>query len=141
MRKVSMMIGFLGGAAVATLITFYAVEGSGKTSNEKARAAPTQPVDNALSVPVRRVVSRTVPIFLDYVGTTEAIRTVTLQAKVTGYLARQAVSDGADVKHGDLLYVLDQRDYQAALEQSKAQAARDSAALDYARARQGRNAE
>jgi multidrug efflux system membrane fusion protein len=65
---------------------------------------------------------------------------VTLQAKVTGYLARQAVPDGADVKQGDLLYVLDQRDYQAALEQNKAQVARDSAALDYARARQGRNA-
>jgi multidrug efflux system membrane fusion protein len=50
------------------------------------------------------------------------------------------VPDGADVKQGDLLYVLDPRDYQAALEQSKAQGARDAAALDYARASQGRNA-
>jgi multidrug efflux system membrane fusion protein len=57
---------------------------------------------------------------------------------VTGYVARQSVSDGADVKQGDLLYVLDQRDYQAALEQNKAQVARDAAALDYARSRQGR---
>ncbi len=89
---------------------------------------------------MRAVVKKTVPIFLDYVGTTEAIRSVTLQAKATGYLARQAVPDGADVKQGDLLYVLDPRDYQAALDQNKAQAARDSAALDYARARQGRNA-
>src|SRR5580704_7624812 len=139
MRKVPMTIGLLAGAAAATLIALYSVEGVGKPSDEKTQAAGARP-ENALSVPVRAVVKKTVPIYLDYVGTTEAIRTVTLQAKVTGYLARQAVPDGADVKQGDLLYVLDPGDYQAALEQSKAQGARDTAALDYARASQGRNA-
>jgi len=139
MRKVPMTIGLLAGAAAATLVAFYGVSGAGKPSDEKTRAAGARP-ESALSVPVRAVVKKTVPIFLDYVGTTEAIRSVTLQAKATGYLARQAVPDGADVKQGDLLYVLDPRDYQAALDQNKAQAARDSAALDYARARQGRNA-
>jgi multidrug efflux system membrane fusion protein len=140
MRKVSVMFGFLSGAAAATLATFYAVEGAGKSSDEKTRATRTQPVETALLAPVRPVVRRTVPILLDYVGTTDAIRTVTLQAKVTGYLARQAVPDGADVKQDDLLYVLDPRDYQAALDQAKAQAARDTAALEYARGRQNRNA-
>jgi multidrug efflux system membrane fusion protein len=135
MRKLSTTIGLTAGAAAATLIAFYSIEGVGKPSDEKTQAPET-----ALSVPVRAVVKKTVPIFLDYVGTTEAIRSVTLQAKVTGYLARQAAPDGADVKQGDLLYVLDQRDYQAALDQNKAQVARDAAALDYARARQGRNA-
>jgi membrane fusion protein, multidrug efflux system len=134
MRKVPMLIGRLCGAAAATLIAIYAAEGR----DEKAPPVPSQPIEYHVPVPVKDVVKRTVPIFLDYVGTTEAIRTVTLQAKVTGYVARQAVSDGADVKQGDLLYVLDQRDYQAALEQNKAQVARDSAALDYARSRQGR---
>jgi multidrug efflux system membrane fusion protein len=139
MRKVPMTIGLIAGAAAAALIGFYSVEGVGKPSDEKTREAGARP-ESALTVPVKAVVKRTVPIFLDYFGTTEAIRSVTLQAKVTGYLARQAVPDGADVKQGDLLYVLDQRDYQAALDQSKAQAARDAAALDYARARQERNA-
>jgi membrane fusion protein, multidrug efflux system len=139
MRKVPMTIGLIAGAAAATLIAFYSVEGLGKPSDEKTPAAGARP-ESVLSVPVRAVVKKTVPLFLDYVGTTEAIRSVTLQAKVTGYLARQAVPDGADVKQGDLLYVLDPRDYQAALEQSKAQGARDAAALDYARASQGRNA-
>ena len=139
MRKIPMTIGLIAGAAAATLIAFYSVEGVGKPSDEKTQAVGARP-ENALPVPVRAVVKKTVPIFLDYVGTTEAIRSVTLQAKVTGYLARHAVPDGADVKQGDLLYVLDQRDYQAALDQSKAQQARDAAALEYARARQGRNA-
>jgi multidrug efflux system membrane fusion protein len=137
MRKIPMTIGLLVGAAAATLIAFYGVEG--KPSDEKTQKAGARP-ENALSVPVKAVVKKTVPTFLDYVGTTEAIKSVTLQAKVTGYLARQAVPDGADVKQGDLLYVLDQRDYQAALDQSKAQGARDAAALEYARASQGRNA-
>lgn len=137
MRKIPMTIGLLAGAAAATLIAFYGVEG--KPSGEKTQRAGARP-ENALSVPVKAVVKKTVPVFLDYVGTTEAIRSVTLQAKVTGYLARQAVPDGADVKQGDLLYVLDQRDYQAALDQSKAQGAKDAAALDYARASQDRNA-
>src|SRR5580704_15299420 len=116
MRKVPMTIGLLAGAAAATLIALYSVEGVGKPSDEKTQAAGARP-ENALSVPVKTVVKKTVPTFLDYVGTTEAIRTVTLQAKVTGYLARQAVPD-----------------------QSKAQGARDAAALEYARTSQGRNA-
>jgi multidrug efflux system membrane fusion protein len=136
MRKIPMMIGLLCGAAAATLIAIYAVEGAGR--DKKPPAVPAQPIEYRVPVPVKVAVRKTVPIFLDYVGTTEAIRTVTLQAKVTGYVARQAVADGADVKPGDLLYVLDQRDYQAALEQNKAQSARDAAALDYARSRQGR---
>jgi multidrug efflux system membrane fusion protein len=43
------------------------------------------------------------------------------------------VPDGADVKQGDLLYTIDPRDLQAALDQAKAQAQRDAAALEYAR--------
>jgi multidrug efflux system membrane fusion protein len=137
MYKVRVTMGLLAGAVAATLVAFYSVEG--KPSVERTPAAGARP-ENALSVPVKTVVKKTVPTFLDYVGTTEAIRSVTLQAKVTGYLSRQAASDGADVKEGDLLYVLDRRDYQAALDQAKAQGERDSAALDYARSSQGRNA-
>src|SRR6266568_1942664 len=140
MRNMPMSIGVLSGAAAAAVIAVYAFTGAGTAANENARAVTAPVAEDALPVPVAAVVKKTVPIFLDYVGTTEAIRSVTLQAKATGYLARQAVPDGADVKQGDLLYVLDPRDYQAALDQNKAQAARDSAALDYARARQGRNA-
>jgi membrane fusion protein, multidrug efflux system len=137
MYKVRVTMGLLAGAVAATLVAFYSVEG--KPSVERTPAVGARP-ENALSVPVKTVVKKTVPTFLDYVGTTEAIRSVTLQAKVTGYLSRQAASDGADVKQGDLLYALDRRDYQAALDQAKAQGERDSAALDYARSSQGRNA-
>jgi multidrug efflux system membrane fusion protein len=96
-----------------------------------ADAAAPNPAMAAIPVPVKKIVKRTVPIYLDYSAHTEAIRHVTLQAKVPGYLEEQAVPDGADVKAGDLLYRIDGRDYQAALDQARAQVERDQASLDY----------
>ena len=97
-------------------------------------AAAPSPAMAALPVPVKKIIKRTIPIYLDYSARTEAIRNVTLQAKIAGYLDDQAAPDGADVKAGDLLYKIDQRDYQASLDQAKAQVARDEASLDYLQA-------
>ncbi|MGH7089709.1 MAG: efflux RND transporter periplasmic adaptor subunit, partial [Stellaceae bacterium] len=85
------------------------------------------------------VVEKTVPVYLEYVGTTDAVRTVTLQAQVTGYLTKQIVLDGSDVSKGELLYQIDPRNYQAVLDQAKAQAEKDAAALEYAQASYHRN--
>ena len=68
---------------------------------------------------------------LDYAARTESIRAITLQAKVSAYIKEQPAADGADVKAGDLLYRLDPRDFQVALDQAKAQIERDAASLDY----------
>jgi membrane fusion protein, multidrug efflux system len=93
----------------------------------------------AMPVPVVPVVQQTVPVYLDFVGTTEAIRSITLEAQVTGYLDSQAVPDGADVRRGQLVYQIDPRNYQAALDQATAQARRDAAAYAYAQASDRRN--
>jgi multidrug efflux system membrane fusion protein len=97
-----------------------------------AGAATPQPTTVALPVPVARIVKKAIPIYLEYSARTESIRNISLQAKVSGYIRQQHVPDGADVKEGDLLYTIDPRDFQAALDQAKAQARRDAAALDYA---------
>ncbi len=103
-------------------------------------AAPAKAVITpATPVPVVPVVQRTVPVYLDFVGTTEAIRSITLEAQVTGYLESQAVPDGADVRQGQLVYQIDPRSYQAAVDQVTAQARRDSAAYAYAQASDRRN--
>jgi multidrug efflux system membrane fusion protein len=86
-----------------------------------------------MPVPVTRVVRRTVPVYLEYAARAEAIRQVTLQAKVSGFLMEQAVPDGAEVAAGDLLYRIDPRDYEAALDMAKAQVRRDAASLEYVR--------
>jgi multidrug efflux system membrane fusion protein len=87
-----------------------------------------------MPVPVASVVKKTVPITLEYAARTESIRNIPLQARVTGYIAAQPAPDGAEVKEGDLLYRIDPRDLQAALDQAAAQEQRDAAALEYARA-------
>jgi membrane fusion protein, multidrug efflux system len=98
-----------------------------------AGAATPNPATIAMPVPVTKIVKKAVPIYLDYSARTESIRNIALQAKVSGYIRQQHVPDGTDVKEGDLLYTIDPRDFQAALDQAKAQAQRDAAALDYAR--------
>ncbi len=135
-----MRIGRLGlgaaGLAVAVLLVvlLFRITGSRQAASRPA------PPPAAIEVPVTPVVQKIVPVYLDYVGTTDAIRTVTLQAQVTGYLMKRLVPDGSDVKKGELLYQIDPRNYQAALDQAKAQAEKDEAALDYAKASHHRNA-
>jgi membrane fusion protein, multidrug efflux system len=101
-----------------------------KPADAAVEPAPMQ----AMPVPVTGVVKKTIPVYLDYAARTEAIRSVALQAKVSGYILDQPATDGADVKRGDLLYRIDPRDYQAVLAQVQAQTERDQASLDYAKA-------
>jgi multidrug efflux system membrane fusion protein len=96
-----------------------------------AAAAPSGPP--AMPVPVTSVIKKTIPVYLEYSARTESIREVSLQAKVAGYIQSQSAADGADVKEGELLYKIDDRDYRAALDQAKAQAQRNVAALSYAK--------
>ncbi|GGC82839.1 efflux RND transporter periplasmic adaptor subunit [Chelatococcus reniformis] len=111
------------------------------TPGGTAPAAAAAPGGFAMPVPVASVVKRTLPIYLEYSARTESIRNITLQARVAGYVQEQPAPDGANVKKGDLLYKIDPRDYQAALDQAKAQVQRDEAALEYARSNLSRGTE
>ncbi len=81
------------------------------------------------TVTVVAAAQRPVPVYSQYVGQTEAVKTVDVRARVEGFVERQAVPDGADVKEGDLLFVIDPRPFEAALRQAQANVARDTAAL------------
>jgi RND family efflux transporter MFP subunit len=63
-----------------------------------------------------------------------ALRSVDIRARVEGFLQKRAFTEGADVKEGDLLFIIDPSPFQAALEQAQAQLARDEAALAGAQA-------
>ncbi|MEE9215249.1 MAG: efflux RND transporter periplasmic adaptor subunit [Thermodesulfobacteriota bacterium] len=84
------------------------------------------------NVTVSKVIKKTVPIYYEYVGNTESVRTVDITARVEGFLIERAFEDGQDVKQRDLLFVIDPRSFEASLEQSKAQLERDKASLNYA---------
>ncbi len=71
-------------------------------------AAPKPPA----SRPSRKA-QRAVSVYGQYVGQTEAVKTVEVRARVEGFIERQVAPDGADVKVGDLLFVIDPRPFEA----------------------------
>lgn len=130
----SLKIGLQGALLVLAVAGGYLLaQNEWSVGSMSAGATPSAPVPQAMPVPVVGVVTKTIPIYLEYAARTEAIRNVTLRARASGYLQEQLVPDGTDVKAGDLLYKIEASDYQAALDQAKAQIQRDEAALDYLR--------
>ena len=125
--------------AAATIVLAIVAIGFDIPHKSAAAAASDSGRQPALPVPIVSVVRKAVPVYLEYAASAEAIRSVTLEAKVTGYLAARNAKDGANVKEGDLLYRIDPRDYQAALNQAKAQALHDAAQREYAEANERRN--
>lgn len=55
----------------------------------------------------------------EFIGRFEAVDEVTIRARVGGYLDKVHFRDGSIVKQGDLLFTIDQRPYQAALDEAK----------------------
>jgi multidrug efflux system membrane fusion protein len=80
-------------------------------------------------VSVGRVVRKDVPIWLNALGTVRAFYSVQLRSKVDGTLQQVAVTEGQEVKQGDLLAVIDPRPYQAALSTVQAKKQQDEADL------------
>ena len=89
-------------------------------------------------VEVVRVEQKDVPIFGEWIGTLDGFTNADVRAQVSGYLLRQGYQEGAFVKKGQLLFEIDPRPFQAALDQAEGQLAQAKAALANAQAVQGR---
>ncbi|MGB7845824.1 MAG: efflux RND transporter periplasmic adaptor subunit [Candidatus Acidiferrum sp.] len=89
-------------------------------------------------VMVLQVEQKDVPIFGEWIGTLDGFTNADVRAQVTGYLMRQAYLEGAFVKKGQLLFEIDPRPFQAALDQAEGQLAQAKAMLANAQAVQGR---
>jgi multidrug efflux system membrane fusion protein len=141
MRKWKIALGTAVALGAISVASVHLLDmGNLRLSAGTAGAAPA-PAAFVMPVPVVSVVKKTIPIYLDYAARTEPIRNITLQARVPGYLQEQTAEDGVDVRQGDLLYKISPDDFQAALDQAKAQVQRDTATLDYARSNLGRGTE
>jgi multidrug efflux system membrane fusion protein len=79
-----------------------------------------------------------VPVYLEAVGTTRALNTVTVQSQVDGKLLSINFKEGQDVNKGDVLARIDPTTYQAALDQAVAKKAQDEALLANAKLDQDR---
>ena len=93
-------------------------------------------------VPVTVAVAATkdVPVEIQVIGHVEAYATISVKAQVTGELTAATFHEGDYVKKGDLVFIIDQRPLQAALNQAIANVAHDQAALGQAQANQARDA-
>jgi membrane fusion protein (multidrug efflux system) len=98
-------------AAIAAAVTL----AMACTRHEGPAAPPAPPVM------VAEVAQQDVPVSSEWVGTTDGYINAQIRAQVTGYLLTRNYRDGATVKAGQLLYQLDPRQYQAALDQALGQ--------------------
>jgi multidrug efflux system membrane fusion protein len=83
-------------------------------------------------VTVTAAVSQDVPVYLDEVGRTVAREVVSVLPEVSGRITEIRFTDGADLKKGDPLFVVDPRPFQAQLDLAQANLAQSKAALDFA---------
>lgn len=108
-------------------IAFLQLAGCSKSSNVVNAAAPM-----AQTVSVVEVQPQTVPIFADYTAQTFARDAVEIRGQVDGYIRKRMFQTGADVKAGDVLYVLDLRPYEADVAKAQGDVAQSDANTEFA---------
>ena len=91
-------------------------------------AAPPPPV-----VTVVTVAPRDVPVSFEFVAQTESSQEVNINARVSGFLDRRVYTEGAMVKAGDVLFLMDKKPFQVQVEAYAAALARQQASLETAR--------
>jgi membrane fusion protein (multidrug efflux system) len=99
-------------ALIATTVALFALPAC---QPEEAKAPP--PPD----VLVIDAGTRDVPVYREWIGTIDGSENAEIRARVTGYLMKREYKEGSLVKKGDLLFEIDQRPFQAALEEAKSQ--------------------
>ena len=83
---------------------------------------------------VAAVEQRDVPIYSEWIGTLDGFVNADIKAQVSGYLLEQAYQEGSFVKKGQLLFQIDPRPFQAALDQAQGQLAQAEGQLAQAQA-------
>ncbi|HKP93765.1 MAG TPA: efflux RND transporter periplasmic adaptor subunit [Chthoniobacterales bacterium] len=113
---------YLGGGAIILVVLLLTLRGL--SNKPKGANGPSpKPVTTA------KVITQDVPLYLDEIGTTAAFETVQIQAQVSGQIVSREFKDGADVKKGDLLFLIDPKPYEAALASAQADLALNQATL------------
>ncbi|MEI6349612.1 MAG: efflux RND transporter periplasmic adaptor subunit [Verrucomicrobiota bacterium] len=104
----------------------------------KQPAAPPRPVR---VVTVAQATVRDVPVYLDEIGNCTAYESVMVEPQVSGAIVSIHFKDGQEVSKGDLLFTIDPRPYQAALDKTKATLEQDRAKAAYDQAQVKRSEE
>jgi RND family efflux transporter MFP subunit len=113
--------GLAGAAACVLLLCACGKPGGGAQS-----APPPQ-------VSVAQVLEKRVKDWDEFTGRLQAVESVEIRPRVSGYIDKVAFTEGSQVKSGDLLFVIDPRPYQAEYDRSAADVKRYKTALELAR--------
>jgi membrane fusion protein, multidrug efflux system len=97
-----------------------------KEEKDRDKAPPT--------VQVAQVIKQDIPIYSEWIGTTDGMVNATIRAQVQGYLIKQNYREGDLVRKGQILFEIDPRTFQAAVDQAKAQLAGQQARWETAKA-------
>lgn len=123
---------------LSALAAVLALSLAGCGEEQSAQAAPGG-APPAAPVSVAEVITRQVSEQREFSGLVEAIDRAQLRPRVSGYIDRVQLKPGALVKKGDVLFVIDQRPYQAEVARAEAAAASSQAKLELARTEQARS--
>lgn len=113
---------------VAGLASLLSATGCNRTPAQAAASGPAP-----VLVTVAAASKQDVPVYLDEIGKNTAYESVTISPQVSGLIVERHFQDGADLSKGQLLFVIDPRPYQAALDSAKASLAQAKAALGLAK--------
>ena len=111
--------------AIVTALALVPIGGCGK-SGGGAQPPPPQ-------VSVAQVLEKRVKDWDEFTGRLQAVETVEIRPRVSGYIDKLAFTEGSQVKRGDLLFVIDPRPYQAEYDRAAADVKRYKTALELAR--------
>ena len=117
---------FFGQIAALSVIAIVAAVASG-CGKKSVAATPAQ-----ISVNVARPLKKAVTEWDEFPGRLSSVASVEVRARVSGYIASTHFKEGAEVKQGDLLFVIDPRTYEAEYARAKADLARAKSVHDLA---------
>jgi RND family efflux transporter MFP subunit len=104
---------------------------SGCSEEKKAKSPKAPPPLNVETVTVEK---KKLPLWMQYTGMTKAISSQEIRARVSGRLEKRYFEDGAYVKKGDKLFLIEQSQYQSNLDAAKSRKEKDKAALALSKA-------
>jgi len=99
-------------------------------SNNTQAAKPADPP----VVGIVQVEQKDVPIYSEWIGTLDGFVNADIKAQVSGYLMKQTYTEGSFVQKGQLLFEIDPRPFQAAVDQALGQLAQANGQLAQAQA-------
>lgn len=130
-RNSRAILAVAAGAAVAALVS------AGLTGCSGVEARTAAPSTGPIPVSVVRVRQSNVPLQGNWVGTLDGFVDAQIQPQVSGYLIHQSYREGSSVARDQVLFQIDPRPFQAAVDQAEAQVMQAKGRLAEAQAQQG----